>query len=97
MKHDMDSEDFKLSDMRIIRDNEIKHLKKRIAELEAQIPKTVVPRDIETYESGHGWWTRAWTCPSCGTRKHKGTDTQGQMPKNDAFCTCGAELNWEGK
>jgi predicted small metal-binding protein len=37
MKHDMDSEDFKLSDMRIIRDNEIKHLKERIAKLEARV------------------------------------------------------------
>jgi hypothetical protein len=37
MKHDMDSEDLKLSDLQIICYNEIKHLKERIVKLEAQV------------------------------------------------------------
>ena len=66
-------------------------------ELEAQVPKVVVPQDISVFDSGYGWWTRSWVCPSCRVRKAKGTAEKGQIPKGDPFCSCGVKLDWGGK
>jgi predicted RNase H-like nuclease (RuvC/YqgF family) len=62
--------------------------------LRAQVPTVVIPENISIYESGHGWWVRAWVCPSCKTRKAKGTEHKGVIPDGDKFCSCGAKLDW---
>jgi hypothetical protein len=65
-----------------------------IAALRTQIPRIVKPLDIEVYESGHGWWRRAWSCPICGTETSRFGKHQGVIPDGDKYCSCGVKFDW---